>query len=199
MLAAAEHNLRPYWRVLLMSRTRARHPLEEARIREFLSNDYARLVVGLSFLAGGYANAEEAVQDALARAWERAERGENIESLTAWVAVAATNRLRSALRHLLVERRVRTELESRIRELVSSGAETTDERLDVARAIGRLPRRQREVVVLFYFADLTVREVAGALSMNEGAVKGALHRARESIGRALAEATPQEEVNEPRR
>jgi RNA polymerase sigma-70 factor, ECF subfamily len=182
-----------------MSRTRARHPLEEARIREFLSNDYARLVVGLSFLAGGYANAEEAVQDALARAWERAERGENIESLTAWVAVAATNRLRSALRHLLVERRVRTELESRIRELVSSGAETTDERLDVARAIGRLPRRQREVVVLFYFADLTVREVAGALSMNEGAVKGALHRARESIGCALAEATPQEEVNEPRR
>jgi RNA polymerase sigma-70 factor (ECF subfamily) len=69
----------------------------------------------------------------------------------------------------------------------------------VARSIARLSRRQREVVVLFYFADLTVREVAGALSMNEGAVKGALHRARESIGSALAEATTREEANEPRR
>jgi RNA polymerase sigma-70 factor, ECF subfamily len=139
------------------------------------------------------------VQDALARAWERAERGENIESLPGWVAVVATNRLRSSLRHLLVERRVRTEMESRIDGLVASGMDQADQRLDVARSIARLSRRQREVVVLFYFADLTVREVAGALSMNEGAVKGALHRARESIGSALAEATTREEANEPRR
>lgn len=139
------------------------------------------------------------MQDALARAWERAERGENIESLPGWVAVVATNRLRSSLRHLLVERRVRTEMESRIDGLVASGMDQADQRLDVARSIARLSRRQREVVVLFYFADLTVREVAEALSMNEGAVKGALHRARESIGRALAEATPREEANEHRR
>jgi RNA polymerase sigma-70 factor (ECF subfamily) len=173
--------------------------LEEARIREFLASDYARLVAGLSFLAGSYANAEEAVQEALARAWERSERGEHIESLTAWVAVVATNRLRSALRHLLVERRVRTAMEARIETLISAGTDEADERLDVARSIGRLPRRQREVVVLFYFADLSVREIAAALSMNEGAVKGAMHRARASIARSLADDAHREEADEPRR
>jgi RNA polymerase sigma-70 factor (ECF subfamily) len=154
------------------------------------------LVAGLTFLAGGRENAEEAVQDALARAWERSERGEQIESLTGWVAVVATNHLRSGFRHLLVERRGRSFLSVNDRR---STIDETDDRLDIARSIGRLPRRQREVVVLFYFADLPIRAIAEALSTNEGSVKSALHRARESIGQSLADTPLREEADEPRR
>jgi RNA polymerase sigma factor (sigma-70 family) len=45
------------------------------------------------------------------------------------------------------------------------------ERMDLARAIGRLPRRQREVVVLRYLADWSEADVADALDCSPGTVK----------------------------
>ncbi|HKZ76153.1 MAG TPA: hypothetical protein VJ259_05765, partial [Actinomycetota bacterium] len=56
--------------------------IDEIAIREFLYGDYPRLVAGVALVAGSRPAAEDAVQEALARAWERSERGEEIESLT---------------------------------------------------------------------------------------------------------------------
>jgi RNA polymerase sigma-70 factor, ECF subfamily len=192
------HNLGSSSRVLVAS-IENEAALEEARIREFLAGDYARLVAGLSFLAGSYANAEEAVQEALARAWERSERGEHIQSLTGWVAVVATNRVRSSVRRFLVDRRARRRMEPGVEDHVLRQPDEADERVDVERAIAQLTRRQREVVVLFYFADRSVREIADALSTTEGAIKSALHRARESIARSLAQEPQPEEADDARR
>jgi DNA-directed RNA polymerase specialized sigma24 family protein len=78
--------------------------LQDDDLHRFLASDYRRLVAGLSLLAGRAA-AEDAVQEGLCRAWERSLRGERIESLPSWVAVVATNLLRSRVRRLLAERR----------------------------------------------------------------------------------------------
>ena len=59
--------------------------LDEGTIREFLVATYPRLVAAVALISGSRAAAEDAVQEALARAWERSERGEQIESLPAWV------------------------------------------------------------------------------------------------------------------
>ena len=50
-----------------------------------------------------------------------------------------------------------------------------------------LPLGQRRVVVLHYYADLPVREVARRLGVGEGTVKRSLFRAREALARALAD------------
>src|SRR5205814_8600328 len=71
--------------------------LDEADIRAFVSTDYPRLVAGLAVVLGGRAAAEDAVQEALVRAWERSRRGETIESLRSGVAVVAMNLLRRRL------------------------------------------------------------------------------------------------------
>src|SRR5919197_1819589 len=84
--------------------------LDEQDIRDFLGAEYRRLVAGLTLLAESQAIAEEAVQEALGRAWERTERAEHIEHLVGWVAVVAANILRSALRRRLAERRARGRL-----------------------------------------------------------------------------------------
>lgn len=73
-------------------------------LHQFLASHYSRLVAGLSLLAGRAA-AEDAVQEALCRAWERSLRGQRIQSLPSWVAVVATNLQRSRARRLLAERR----------------------------------------------------------------------------------------------
>lgn len=51
--------------------------------------------------------------------------------------------------------------------------------------LSRLPQRQKECASMFYFAEMSIAEIAKGLSMNEGAVKVALFKARKSITQAL--------------
>jgi RNA polymerase sigma-70 factor, ECF subfamily len=163
--------------------------LAHDRLAEFVDRDYARLVAGLALLAGGRAAAEDAVQEALARAWERGLDSEQITSLRGFVAVAATNLLRSRFRRLLAERRARQRLGEGPHHATptqpAASLAATDLRVDLARALRALPRRQQQAVVLHYFADLSVHDLALALGSNPGTAKGLLFRGRRSLQRAL--------------
>jgi RNA polymerase sigma factor (sigma-70 family) len=63
--------------------------------------------------------------------------------------------------------------------------EATDRSLDVARALERLPRRQREAVVLRYYLRFDTKEVAEAMGVHDGTVKSNLARARATLARLL--------------
>jgi RNA polymerase sigma-70 factor (ECF subfamily) len=141
--------------------------------------------VGL--IAGNHAAAEDAVQEALARAWERGDRGEEFDSLPAWVTRVAINLTKSRLR--------RNKAEARANSRISLGRVSNSEPEDAIqldRAIEALPRRQKESVVLHYYLGLDVKEVAWALGVSQGTVKTCLHRARRSIAAAIALAEPGE-------
>jgi RNA polymerase sigma-70 factor, ECF subfamily len=153
--------------------------VDEVAIREFLHTDYPRLVAAVALTCGSRPAAEDAVQEALLRAWERSEKGEEIESLKAWVTTVSLNLARSGLRRLRSERRAR----SRLR--MASLGEPSADRVDVERALSALPRRQREAVVLRYYLQLDTREAAAALGMGEGTMKSTLSRARAALALAL--------------
>lgn len=155
--------------------------LDDAEIRAFLAGPYPRLVAAVGLVAGSRAAGEDAVQEALGRAWERARRGERFESMEAWVTVVALNLARSRLRRVLAERRARARLAP------GPSAAPSAEREDVRRALATLPRRQREATVLRYYLDLDVAEVASALGVSEGTVKTSLHRARRRLAELLRE------------
>ena len=165
--------------------------LDEPTIREFLATTYPRLVAGVALITGSRAAAEDAVQEALARAWERSERGEQIESLPAWVTRVAINLSKSRLRRMRVEARHR---EAVVPPPADASSASSDSKIDIGRALVDLPRRQREVTVLRYYLGLNVAEIAGALDLNEGTVKTSLFRARKALAAALGE--PLEEAND---
>jgi predicted RNA polymerase sigma factor len=60
--------------------------LEDHQIREFLAADYRRVLAAVALVSGSRALAEDAVQEALVRAWSRSER---IEDARAWVTRVA--------------------------------------------------------------------------------------------------------------
>ena len=78
--------------------------LDEDAIVDFLERDAPRLIGAVTLVTGSRSAAEEAVQEALARAWERAERGVHIESLQRWVAAVAFNIARRSWRRLRSDR-----------------------------------------------------------------------------------------------
>ena len=153
--------------------------LDEGTIREFLRTRYPRLVGALSIVCGSRAAAEDAVQEALARAWEQEERGRRIESVEAWVTRAAMNLARSRWRGMRVERRAE--------RAGTPPREPSGDAVDVRRALQGLSTRQREVTVLRYYLQYDVAEIASTLGIGEGTVKTQLHRARAALARELGE------------
>ena len=154
--------------------------VDEVAIREFLHTSYPRLVAAVALTCGSRPAAEDSVQEALLRAWERSEKGEEIDSLEGWVTTVALNLARSGLRRLRSERRARARMHT-----PALGEVSTTDRIDVDRALAALPRRQREVAVLRYYLQLDTREVASALELNEGTVKSTLSRARTALAHTL--------------
>jgi RNA polymerase sigma-70 factor, ECF subfamily len=148
-------------------------------------------VGAVGLISGSHAAAEDAVQEALARAWERSERGERIESLPAWVTKVAVNLVRSGFRRARAERRAR----ERMSQSVLAQQDPAG-RVEMERAMRALPRRQREMVVLRYYLDLDVREISSVLGVHEGTVKTSLFRARQTLAVALGEQEDLEEAND---
>jgi RNA polymerase sigma-70 factor (ECF subfamily) len=58
---------------------------------------------------------------------------------------------------------------------------------DIIRALGRLPDSQRAAVILFYYADLPVAQIAGRLGTNQLAVRANLSRGRKRLRQLLGD------------
>ncbi len=111
--------------------------------------------------------------------------------LLPWLYGIATNLLR---RHRRTEVRALRELERR----QGAAAEATEDRVSdlvdaqrsaarVAGVLAGLPRRQRDVLLLYAVAELEYAEIAAALDIPLGSVQSALHRARAKVRAALGE------------
>jgi RNA polymerase sigma factor (sigma-70 family) len=125
--------------------------------------------------------AEEVAQDAFAALLNKWDKVRHYERPDAWVRRVA---IRMAIRQARREVR-RTGIER-------SGSNESSDRCpdpDVAAAIAALAPMQRAAVVLYYWDDRPVAEIAVLLDASESTVKQHLHRARQRLARQLGEVT----------
>jgi RNA polymerase sigma factor (sigma-70 family) len=169
--------------------------VNDDRIRRFVGGEYRQVVATVELVCGSLPTAEDAVQEALARAWEHEARGKDIRSLGAWVTTVALNLARSQMRRWRCERRARDRLLP-LQRAVPDAPAASGEAHAVREALRQLPRRQREVTALRYYLGLDVAEIAERLDISTGTVKSLLFRARRALAAALGE-DDLEEVNDP--
>jgi RNA polymerase sigma-70 factor (ECF subfamily) len=145
---------------------------------------YAReregVVRSLLVIGGDPEVARDAVAEAFSRAYERWHRVAAMDSPTGWVYRVALNEIRRRERRRRIEARL-----LRRRADPRPAAPPPDVDPELWDAVAALPRREREVVVLRYVADLREREVAEALGISEGAASAALVAARRRLARTL--------------
>ncbi len=156
----------------------------EAALAALFRDHYADLVRLASLLVDDQGAAEEVVQEAFVGLFRRWDRLDDIRAAPAYLRTTVVNLARSRLRRRAVRRRHRPELlpDAPSAEL---GALARDEERALLAAIGRLPRRQRECLVLRYYLDLGQAESATILGISEGSVKSHTHRGLAALAATL--------------
>lgn len=154
---------------------------------------YPALVQMARLLVDDTEAAEEVVQEAFVRLYGGWTRLRDPGRAHAYLRSTVWNLARDRLRRRRTARRHQAVQAGVVAPPPIPGpadALVDDERRQaVAAAIDRLPRRQRECVLLRYWSDLSDQEIAGTLGIGAGSVKRHLHRARATLA-AVLEAGP---------
>jgi RNA polymerase sigma-70 factor (sigma-E family) len=156
---------------------------DRARLAALFIADYDKLV-RLARLLGEAADAEDAVQSAFIRVYRRG-RLRDPEQSGAYLRQTVVNLTRSAWR--------RRQTARRHAETVASDESSDPDvagRLAMHDAMAALPRRQREAVVLRYYADLTEAATADLMGVSVGSVKGYTSRGLARLGELLGGNAP---------
>jgi len=151
---------------------------------ELYTVQYKALVRLAAMLVRDTSTAEEVVQDAFIAMHDGWHRLKDAEKALAYLRQAVVNRSRSVLRHRMV---VEKNAPKPAPDMPSAehGAMALLERSAVIAALRDLPERQREAIVLRYYADLSEADIAATMRISRGAVKSHTARGMASLKAAL--------------
>ncbi|WP_163507486.1 sigma-70 family RNA polymerase sigma factor [Fodinicola acaciae] len=152
-------------------------------LEDIFKASYSRLVVAIYPLAGDLNEAQDAVQEAFARAMARRSRVLAADNPEAYLHTVARNVVRTWWRRRL---RLARRLDLAATD-VSTALPPSPDRVALLRALAQIPAAQREVLVRFYFADHSIEEIARALGVSVGTVKSRLHRGRAAMAQLVDE------------
>lgn len=151
----------------------------EQDFEAFYAAEYAGLARYCWRLLGDCELAHDIAQESFAR---MVARWRGIEDPRAYVFRVATNLVRRAWRD---RERHRVTAVAVAAEIAVEQPAPDPEWISLRTAVEQLPRRLREVVLLHYFADLSVAEVANAVGRPEGSIKRQLSEARGQLAGVL--------------
>jgi RNA polymerase sigma-70 factor (ECF subfamily) len=151
---------------------------------DFYVGSRQRLLGVVYLLTGDLAEAQDAVQEAYIRAWQRWDTVAGYGSPEAWVRVVAcriaTSRWRSMRSRLRAHERHGVEL---------TMPEPSVDTVEIVAALRKLPEEQRIALALYYLVGLPVAEVATEIGAPVGTVKARLFRGRAALAQLLSPET----------
>ncbi len=147
--------------------------------------DRAYRIAGL--ILGNAHEAEDAVQDALATAWRSLASLREDEAFGAWFDRILVNGCRDQLRRRKVVRFI--PIEGSADPSIDDPFASVLARDAVLAPLATLPPDEKAIVVLHYWADLTLESVADRLGIPGGTVRSRLHRALERMRAHASEET----------
>ncbi|AZM46502.1 SigE family RNA polymerase sigma factor [Streptomyces sp. WAC 06738] len=152
-----------------------------AEFAEFAAAAWPRLVRTAHMLTGDFHEAEDLVQTTLAKVYARWQRVPRDEPHT-YVRRALVNNNLSRIRKRRVVHLLMPFLPEPVHPAALGGhAELTEHRAAITQALATLPPRQRTVMVLRYFEDLSDQEIATVLNCSLGTIKTHARRGLDAL------------------
>lgn len=153
-------------------------PVPPEAVEALCRKEWPRLVGLLTLLVGEPFTAEELEQEVLIRICRDPDRILAMVAPGAWIHRVAVNLANSHFRRLSAGRRAHQRLRL---ERPPDRTPNPSDGVAVRKALQALPLRQRSAIVLRYYADLSIRDIAATLSCPEGTVKTLIHDAIEAL------------------
>lgn len=142
----------------------------------FYAASVRRLTGQLYAMTGDLAEAQDVVQEAFVKAWDRRKQLATVSHPEAWVRTVAwrlaVSRWRRSRRAVIAWQRRGEPQTVELPEVDNA---------DLIAALKRLPAEQRRAVVLFYLCDMSVAQVSDETGAPVGTVKARLSRARTAL------------------
>lgn len=148
----------------------------------FYAASSRRLLGHVYAMIGDLAEAEDALQEAYARAWQRWDRVSGYEDPEGWVRTVAYRRAVSSWRKT-VNRITAHRWDGRGGEIPAM----SPDRLAVIEALRRIPAEQRRVVVLHHLVGMSVEDISRETQTPRGTVKTRLMRGRKALALQVSE------------
>lgn len=163
---------------------------------ELYRGSAARVVHLVYANTGDLTLAQDATQEAFARAWADWDRVSHHDDPLSWVRTVARRLAISEWRRSTARERAYTR-----HGLATAPPQPNEDRVAVTAALRRIPVEMREAVVLHYIADLSVDQIAAETGAPPGTIKARLHRGRARLAELLgaADTEPSRANPTPRR
>jgi RNA polymerase sigma-70 factor (sigma-E family) len=159
-------------------------PAGELSVGQLFAEMRRSLYVLALGLTGSASAAEDVVQDVFVGVQRKRPDFADRSSAAAYLRTAVTYRSRSVHRRAYVRRRHEA-AQPRGEPIVADHAQLAAEHAEVLAAVRRLGRRQREVVVLRYWCDLSDADTARVLDISVGTVRSTASRAHARLASML--------------
>lgn len=161
--------------------------MDEQAFDAFYTQSFSRLVGQIYAMCGNATEAQDCVQEAFVRAWDKRKSLDTDQSPEAWVRTVAyrlaVSRWRKARRAFLPPDRAHEP---------AAPSQPDPTRVALNKALQQLPPDQRRAIVLHHLCDLPVADIAEEVGVPVGTIKARLSRGRAALAELLADEAPQE-------
>ncbi len=168
-----------------------RFPAEPSSALEMIMDRYGDLVLRTAyFYLGDRHLAEDVSQEVFLRVFHHWNTFKGNSRLKTWLTRITINVCKDKFRLKRTTAEEPTDpsmMQTSPRMSVEEEAMTKLERTVILQHVMKLPAHYHEVLYLYYYLDLSTKEIAEAVDVPEGTVRGRLHRARELLGKQLRE------------
>jgi RNA polymerase sigma-70 factor (ECF subfamily) len=143
---------------------------------QFFEAHYPGICRALWLALGEGCDPDDAAQDAFARAFQKWTAVSHLDRPATWVFVVAVRQARRNMRRHSRSLRASVWATEPLQPTEDSAS-----RLSIMAALAELAPRQRLAIVLRYYSDLPVRDIAKAMKCREGTVKATIHSAHDRL------------------
>lgn len=156
--------------------------MDEESFDALYQTSFNRLVAQIYAMCGNLGEAQDCVQEAFIRAWDKRKKLDQAQSPEAWVRTVA---YRLAVSRWRKNRLARRDPDRALEPVRTQ--EPTPDRVALDHALAQISPEQRRVIVLHHFCDLSVNEIAAEVGAPSGTIKARLARGRAALAPFLTD------------
>lgn len=154
------------------------------RENEFITivkrNNQRIYLIALSYTKNS-TEAEDIMQNVYMKLWKHSKPFENDEHIDKWLTIVCINESRDYIKNPFRKRTMP------IDEAINISAIDKTEDIDLFKAVMSLPTKERTIIHLFYYEDISINDISDILKIKESTVKTRLFRARKKLKSILGD------------